>query len=218
MRKWLSILFLLLLIIAGCSWTGSAGEKGSDSAAGGDSTEEQEESIKLDVDGTTYIIEQDNFPILWQFIHSSGNTEAAIEGLHYQEVTEDRYLIDFACREDVCSHLLISFEDEVSYLLSDLSERESIELSPEGGYAAFLFSRDVNGEKKHQMTVVDMASLNPMELETADEYLLPRPDQYQYAIDSVTFMEETLIQMKSESIPEEPGRESVTSLWKYGKE
>ncbi|WP_281975163.1 hypothetical protein [Halobacillus litoralis] len=178
-------------------------------------TEKAEQKLQLTVQGNSYPFQFNDFPILSQYVQNFDRPEETLQNLPFVQIKEDQFFVEFACHEERCSHLLLDFGEKNSFLLSDLSAWRTTKISPDNQYAAFLFERATAEGAKHQLTVVDLSTLEPVELEAADNQLLLKPNHYQYTIHDVTFMDEE--QLKIISTPMDAGEDPayVTSMWNY---
>lgn len=220
--KWLLVLFCIFVV--GCNSNAEAEEptevnpieeEGIAIKAEGQ-TSEEEKKLQLTIEEESYPFLYKDFPILSQYVHNFDRPEEQLRQLPFTKIKDDRYLVEFACHENRCSHLMIDFKEKDSFLMSDLSTLISSEVSPNHQFIAFLFERTQGEAERHQLIVMDLDSLAPVELEAGEDHLLAKPNQYQYAIQSVTFMDEEKLKITSEN-PMATGenKETVSSLWIY---
>ncbi|SFJ89874.1 hypothetical protein SAMN04487936_105118 [Halobacillus dabanensis] len=221
-RKWL--LFLFIIFVAGCNANAEAEgptevvpvENGEIEIKAEDQTSEKEKKLQLTIEEESYPFLYKDFPILSQYVHNYDRPEEKLRQLPFTRIKDDRYLVEFACHENRCSHLMIDFKEKHSFLMSDLSTLIESQISPDQQFIAFLFERTQEDTKKHQLIVMDLDRLTPVELEAGADHLLPKPNQYQYTIQSVTFMDEEKLKIISEDpMADGENKESISSLWVY---
>ncbi|MBH0228903.1 hypothetical protein [Halobacillus yeomjeoni] len=183
--------------------------------------EKQKESdtipeLNLHINEKTYTITQKSYPILYRYVSGFENPEKQLNALNYSPLLEDQYLIEFACQNNTCSHIVLDFHLETSFLLNDLSVLKSFDWSTDKRFISFLFERSNNdGVKKHHLAIMDLYTLEPASLELVeDEPLIPLPNQYQYEIKSVKFIDGNQIQIETEDIIKKSSR-NVTTTWQY---
>ncbi|CDQ19986.1 hypothetical protein [Halobacillus karajensis] len=181
-----------------------------------ESSKDKEKKMQLTLENTTYSFVYKDYPILSQYVHNFDQPEEQLRRLPFSKIKKDQYRVEFACHEERCSHLMIDFNKKDSYLMSDLSRLVSTHVSPDQHFVAFIYQRDHDGEHRHQLIVMDLDTLEPVELEPNGDHLIPKPNQYQYAIHSVTFMDEEKLQITSDDPMADPSvEEPVHSLWIY---
>lgn len=214
---------LVLLLLVGCSSNADAEDtlnmnslEGDDPPIDEEGAEANGNKMQLTLDGASYPFTAKDYPILSQFVHNFDQPEPQLRKLPFSKIKEDQYLVEFACHEQRCSHLMIDFEQKHSFLMSDLSKLVSSHVSPDQQYVAFLFERTYEKEAMHQLVVMDLRTLEPIELEPGEDHLLPKPNQYQYAIHSVTFMDEERLQITSnDPVAGSDTKDPVRTQWIY---
>ncbi|WP_226578085.1 hypothetical protein [Halobacillus litoralis] len=221
LKNWGILLLIAICIgLAGCNTSANAKEttdqlqENEQPIVQDGLREEDPQDLSFTLEEQTYKLTQKEFPILYQYINNFEDPEQTLKNLTYTQIQKDQFLVEFACHKNRCSHLLIDFKQKLSYLLSDISSLVSIQPSPEGNYVAFLFERLREDEPKHQLMVMDLQTVQTVELEAADGNVLAKPNYYQYAIQSVTFMNEEKIRIISED-PKEEVNDTITSQWIY---
>jgi hypothetical protein len=219
---WLLVIFSIF--VAGCNSNAEAEEptevnpveEGEIEIKAEGHASEEEKKLQLTIGEKTYPFLYKDFPILSQYVHNFERPEEKLRQLPFTEIKNDRYLVEFACHEKRCSHLMIDFKEKHSFLMSDLSTLLSTEVSPDQQFIAFLFERTQGDAKKHQLIVMDLVHLAPVELEAADDFRLPKPNQYQYTIQSVTFMDEEKLKITStDPMASGENNKPITSQWIY---
>ncbi|MBX0356707.1 hypothetical protein [Halobacillus sp. Nhm2S1] len=214
---------LFLLLLVGCSSNADAEDtlninplEGEDALTEEETAEGNGNKMQLTLDGVSYPFTAKDYPILSQYIHNFDQPEEYLRKLPFSKIREDQYLVEFACHEKRCSHLLIDFQQNHSFLMSDLSQLVSSHISPDQQYVAFLFERTHEEMAVHQLVVMDLDTLEPIELEPGEDHLLPKPNQYQYAIHSVTFMDEERLQITSDDpMADSDTKDPVRTQWIY---
>lgn len=224
MYKLKGLLVSFIIFVAGCNSNAEAEgptevipvEKEEIEIKAEDQTSEDEKKIQLTIAEDTYPFFYQDFPILSQYVHNFDRPEEKLRQLPFTKIKDDRYLVEFACHENRCSHLMIDFKEKHSFLMSDLSTLIKSEVSPDQQFIAFLFERTQGDTKKHQLIVMDLNHLAPVELAAGEDHLLPKPNQYQYTIQSVTFMDEEKLKIISEDpMANSENKETISSLWIY---
>ncbi|MYL48960.1 hypothetical protein GLV98_05660 [Halobacillus litoralis] len=218
---WWIGLFLLLLV--GCSSNADAEDtlkinplEGDDPLLEEGRAEDNGNKMQLTLDGASYPFTTKDYPILSQYVHNFDQPEEQLRKLPFSKIKENQYLVEFACHEQRCSHLMVDFEQKHSFLMSDLSRMVSSQVSPDQQYVAFLFEREYEEEAKHQLAVMNLDTLEPVPLEPGENHLLPKPNQYQYAIHSVTFMDEERLQITSnDPVAGSDTKDPVRTQWIY---
>ncbi|WLR47169.1 hypothetical protein LC065_16845 [Halobacillus litoralis] len=218
---WWIGLFLLFLI--GCNSNADAQEtlsinplEGDDPLVEEERAEDKGDKMQLTLDGASYPFTTKDYPILSQYVHNFDRPEEQLGNLPFSKINEDQYLVEFACHEQRCSHLMIDFEQKHSFLISDLSKLVSNHVSPDQQYVAFLFERTYEEEVTHQLVVMDLGTLEPVDLEPGEDHLLPKPNQYQYAIHSVTFMDEERLKITNDDpVAGADTHDPVRTQWIY---
>lgn len=216
------IVFLLLLMV-GCSSNAEAEDSLNNKPFEGDAplieeaeAENSSDNMQLTLDGSSYPFTAKDYPILSQYVHNFDQPDQKLQELPFSKIAENQYLVEFACHEQRCSHLMIDFEQKHSFLMSDLSKLVSSHVSPDERYVAYLFERTYEEQAKHQLVVMDRETLEPIDLEAGEDHLLPKPNQYQYTIHSVTFMDEEQLQItSSDPMAGSETEDSVQTHWIY---
>lgn len=197
MKKRCMILGILVFTLVGCQSSYKTAQSADREEIQIDTTQSNSESKPAEstlehevmINEKAYSLYFDDYPILYKYLHNFNDPFKKLQSLSFNPVHEDLYVLTFACHENQCSTLLIDFKTRSSFLLSDLSTLINQQLSNDGSAASFLFERKgANKSNVHQLIVIDLQSMQPVHLELkGDENLIPRPNQYQYAIQSVTF-------------------------------
>lgn len=223
MKKRCMILGILVFILIGCQSSHKTAQS-ADREDVQETTQTNSESKAADsalehevmINEKVYSLHFDDYPILSKYVHNFNDPFKKLQSLSFNPVHEDLYVLTFACHQNQCSTLLIDFKERSSFLLSDLSALIDQQLSIDGSIASFLFERKgANESNVHQLMVIDLQSMQPVPLELkGDENLIPRPNQYQYEIQSVTFTNNQL-QMVSEHPSSINENKWLETTWTY---
>ncbi|KHE67556.1 hypothetical protein [Halobacillus sp. BBL2006] len=217
-------LFILSIMVIGCQASAETREQTNKHAqttveetSSEESADLNEIEIPLQLSDHTYTFHSQKFPILSSYIENFENPAEKLHSLSFTPIGNDQFLAEFACHDDACSYLLLDFQRQTSFLLNDLSTLAKIQHSDDRAYIAFLFERSIEGQKKHHLTVMDLSAMEPVSIELKDgQKLIPKPDHYQYSIQSVTFMEDKQIQIVSNAAASETEVAAGTkTVWMY---
>ncbi|WP_176140700.1 hypothetical protein [Halobacillus salinus] len=179
--------------------------------------QENDDIAEVVIDQHNYDYSFSDYPILSRYLGNFNKPVQKLQSLSFTHVINDQYIVTFACHQDDCSYLLIDFDQASSFLLSDLSVLTEYQLSPDQSFAAFLFERSTEDQTPtHHLSVLNLETLQPVELELQEEeQLIPRPNQFQYPIRSVTFDTNQIITVESEPISNSGVRDVITTHWIY---
>ncbi|MCA0969504.1 hypothetical protein LCM20_02720 [Halobacillus litoralis] len=216
-----TLLLIILSVLTSCQSITDAGGgeiQSEDDSLPGESVEAAQAGDKpmtISIDEKEYLYTFADYPILSGYVKNFEDPVAQLESLSYRPLLDDQYLITFACHGDTCSHLLIDFKQKASFLLSDLSKLTKMNVSPDQAYASFLFERKHKNEPAtNQLTVMDLDALQPASLELEnEEQLMPRPNQFQYAIYSMSFVNQDTLKMESDPSPNSTEKDPITTTW-----
>ncbi|MBA2174401.1 hypothetical protein H0266_05715 [Halobacillus locisalis] len=208
MKKWCTILGILIFTLAGCQSSHktaqSANLEGVQTESTQNNSERQPSESALEheviINEKVYSFRLDDYPILSKYVHNFHDPLKKFQSLTFKPIHEDLYVVTFACHQNKCSTLLLDLKKGASFLLSDLSALVDQQLSIDEAFASFLFERKrENGTNIHQLLVIDLQTMQPVSLELDnDDNLIPRPNQYQYEIQSVTFKNNQLLIVSSD--------------------
>lgn len=181
------------------------------------SSKNSNKKMEISIDGQQYTYSNTDYPILSSYARNFKDPEEEFNSLSFQHIVKDTYIVTFACHHNACSHLMIDFNQATSFLLSDLSKMVEYHLFPEQNYVGFLFERELDNQtKNHQLKVINVNSLQPVELELKEEnYLIPRPNQFQYPIYSVNFNTNQTITIKTDPPPSSEETGTIKTTWIY---
>ncbi|WP_163970826.1 hypothetical protein [Oceanobacillus halotolerans] len=105
---------------------------------------ETEEFIEFSLPDEQVLINLKMVPIIAQYLEGVDDRQKTIKKMQIEKInaSEDLYLLEFSCHNDLCSYLVLNqSEDNRAYLVADLAQKAEMKLSPDNNKLLFLFSR-----------------------------------------------------------------------------
>ncbi|WP_053219853.1 hypothetical protein [Virgibacillus senegalensis] len=131
-------------------------------------SEQEEMFLEFTLPSEQVVIDLNQVKILKHYLSAAEDRETEIDGMSITRVDipdkDTIYLLEFSCREDNCSYLLLNQQEEGgSFLAADLAMFKSASISPENDLLLLLFQRkqpsiheDITRDK---MVIVDLTDM-----------------------------------------------------------
>ncbi|SDL80034.1 hypothetical protein [Sediminibacillus halophilus] len=130
---------------------------------------QEEMLLEFTLPNEQVVIDLNQVTILKHYLSAVADRDAEIEDMALTRVDipdkDTIYLLEFSCREDSCSYLLLNQQEEGgSYLAADLAMFKSASISPENDLLLLLFNRKDTGLKpeisKDKMVIIDLEQMS----------------------------------------------------------
>ncbi|WP_026771431.1 MULTISPECIES: hypothetical protein [Sediminibacillus] len=130
---------------------------------------QEEMLLEFTLPNEQVVIDLNQVTILKHYLSAVADREAEIEDMALTRVDipdkDTIYLLEFSCRADACSYLLLNQQEEGgSYLAADLAMFKSASISPENDLLLLLFNRKEPGLEteltKDKMVIVDLEQMS----------------------------------------------------------
>ncbi|WP_085992540.1 hypothetical protein [Oceanobacillus senegalensis] len=221
MTKYFFIFSFLLVISVGCSNNSNQPviQKADNNATSSKEPTIQEETIEDEYkEFIEFQVEKDHvrvdvqaIPILSQYLTAVKHRKSAVEEMKLEKlpITEQPiYLLEFSCKKELCSYLLLSQnKDKRSYLVADLARYENVIPSPDQTKFIIEFSRSSdNLQSGHHLIAFDIKGWSPLLLQTntGNSDIL----NYHWPYKEVEWLDESSLSIKVSDTDSQPTKEN----------
>ncbi|QTM99236.1 hypothetical protein ERJ70_07930 [Sediminibacillus dalangtanensis] len=180
-------------------------------------SEPEEMLLEFTLPNEQVVIDLNQVTILKHYLSAVPDREAEIEDMSLTRVDipdkDTIYLLEFTCREDSCSYLLLNQQEEGgSYLAADLAMFKSASISPENDLLLLLFNRKEPGLEtdisKDKMVIVDLEQMSRQR--TLMDSGEPFKNEYHWPVLSASWKNNQVI---SVTVPAISGTEESLETW-----
>ncbi|SDJ76120.1 hypothetical protein [Sediminibacillus albus] len=180
----------------------------------GEKSEQEENLLEFTLPNEQIVINLNEVDILKNYLSIIPDRQREIESMSLTRVDipdkDTIYLLQFSCREDACSYLLLNQQEQGgSFLAADLAKFKSASVSPDNKQLMLLFSRieSMDGVELTRDKLVMIQLEGMKQLYVAQEKNTPFENNYQWPILSAKWEDSDHLSI---TIPEIPNQGEKT--------